>query len=117
MLFLIVVLLVGGYAVVASWAVRHGGPPRLGLVAAGALILIVLAALLVGHRYAVPSVPRLLLYALAFLGPIVLVPTMLLWRQAATEAARNAALGTALVGALAGLLCGWLLLVYGLGVW
>lgn len=59
----------------------------------------------------------MLLYALAFLGPIVLVPTMLLWHQAATGAVRNATLGTALVGALAGLLCGWVLLVYGLGVW
>ncbi|OLC14526.1 MAG: hypothetical protein AUH29_10030 [Candidatus Rokubacteria bacterium 13_1_40CM_69_27] len=117
MLFLIVVLLVGGYAVVASWAVRHGGQPRLGAVAAGALMLVALAALLAGHRYAVPSMPRLLLYALAFMGPIVLVPTVLLWRQAAIGATRNAMLGTALLGALAGLLCGWVLLVYGLGVW
>lgn len=110
-------LLVGGYAVTANWAMRHGGPARLGFVAAGTLLLVSLATMLLGIHYGVPSMPRLLQFVLVLTGPVVLVPTVVLWWRAKRGTTRNATLGIALLGALAGLFCGWVLVVYVIGFW
>ena len=106
-----VAVFVAGYAAAVSWAARRGRGALLG-AAAVMLLLVVAGALLLGHRHAVPSVPRLLLHALAFLGPAVLLPPLLLWRHAG-----GPALPRALVGTVGGLLARWVLVVFGLRVW
>ncbi len=117
MVFLFVVVLVVGYAVVAGRLAREGGAGRLGIAALCALSIVALAATFLGWWYAVPSFARLLAYAMALTGPAVLLPTVLLWGRIAAGAARDGALATALLGALAGSVCGFLLVVYGLRVW
>ena len=113
MILAFIVVFLAGYIAVMGWAARRGRGAV--LAAAGATLgLVVLAALLLGQRYAVPSIPRLLLFALAFLGPAVVLPPLLLWRPAATG---GPALSLALLGAVAGLLGGWVLVVFGLRVW
>ena len=51
---------------------------------------------------------------LAFLGPAVVLPPLLLWGRAEAGAPT---LGLALVGTIAGLLAGWVVVVFGLRVW
>jgi len=113
MILAFVVVFLTGYVAVMGWAVRRGRG-ALVATAGAALALVVLGALLLGHRYAVPSIPLLLLFALTFVGPAVVLPPLLLWRRAA---AGGPALGLALLGAVAGLLGGWVLVVFGLRVW
>jgi hypothetical protein len=110
-----VVLLVVGYAAAASWAVSGGGRRRLWATATAMLVVIVLAAILLGWYYAVPSLRSMLLYAVAFTGPIAVVPTVLL--SLAKPSARARPFPVALVGACLGLGCGWALAVFGLRVW
>lgn len=117
MIFLYIAFLVVAYAVAASWAVSHGGPRRLWLTGSVTLLLVVVAVVILGRHYAVPSFARLLVYAMVFTGPVVVVPTVLL---SFTKAPRPAWLGrlpAALLGACIGVVCGWVLLVFGLGVW
>ncbi len=116
MIFLYVVLLVVAYAVAASWAVSHGGRRRLWLTGSATLVLLAAAAVGLGRHYAVPSVARLLLYKMAFTGPVVVVPTVLLSLSKAppTWAGR---LPVAVLGACIGIICGWVLVVFALGVW
>ena len=116
MILLFVVLFLAAYVPAVSWAAR-GGQGRLARMTAGVLALLLAAALLLGHRYAVPSLPRLLLFALAFVGPAVVLPALLLWPRAAIGGAAGATLGLSLFGAMAGLLAGWAIVVYGLRVW
>lgn len=116
MIFLYAVLLVVAYAVAASWAVSHGSRRRLWLTALATLVLLGAAAVLLGRHYAVPSLGRLLLYKMAFTGPVVVVPTVLL----SFSKARPTWVGwlpVALLGACIGIICGWVLVVFGLGVW
>jgi hypothetical protein len=108
-----VVVFLAAYVAAAAWAAGRGRAP-LAAVAALALAIVVLSALVLGHQYAVPSIPRLLLFKLAFVGPAVVVPFLLLWPRAAPG---HAPLGLALLGAVGGLLAGWVIVVFGLGVW
>ncbi|MGH7539836.1 MAG: hypothetical protein ACRELC_02435 [Gemmatimonadota bacterium] len=105
-----------GYPAAASWAVRRGGTRLLLFVAAAALGLIVSAGLWLGVRHET-DIPRLLSYALVLMGPVVVIPTLLLARPGRARASGHLTLGTALLGALVGLICGWLLVVYRLRVW
>ncbi len=116
MIFLYVVVLVVAYAVAASWAVSHGGGRRLWFTGSATLLLLVAVGVLLGQHYAVPSLARLLLYKMAFTGPIVIVPTVLLSFSKArpTWAGR---LPVAVLGGCIGSICGWVLVVFGLGVW
>lgn len=116
MIFLFVVILVGGYAVAAHWAVRHG-QGRLWFTAAAALLLIALGSVLVGRYYGVPSLWRLLLYVMALAGPIVFVPTTMLSFATAARSTLWAALPTAILGACLGLVCGFVIVVFWLRVW
>jgi hypothetical protein len=112
-----VVVFLAAYVAAAAWAAGRGRAP-LAAVAALALAIVVLSALVLGHQYAVPSIPRLLLFKLAFVGPAVAVPFLLLWPRAVPgHAAGGAPLGLALLGAVGGLLAGWVIVVFGLGVW
>jgi len=114
--FLFIVILVGGYAMAASWAVRSG-PFRLWLMASTALLLIVAGGVVLGRYYAVPSLPRLLLYAVTLTGPIVIVPTAMLSFATATRPTWAQAIPTAVLGACLGFVCGLVIVVFGLRVW
>ena len=112
-----VVVFLGAYVAAAAWAAGRGRA-QLATVAGLALAIVVLSALFFGYQYAVPSIPRLLLFKLAFVGPAVVLPFLLLWpRTAPGHAAGGAPLGLTLLGAIGGLLAGWVIVVFGLGVW
>lgn len=113
---LFVVILVGGYALAANWAARHG-QGQLWLTAAATLLLIALGSVLLGRYYAVPSTRRLLLYTMALAGPIVFVPTAMLSFATAVRSTLATALPTAILGACLGLVCGFVIVVFGLRVW
>jgi len=116
MMFLFVAVLVAGYAVAASWAAPHGRS-RLWLTATATLLLIVAGGVLLGRYYAVPSVPRLLLYAVALTGPIVIVPATMLSFTTGTRAQLATALPTAALGAGLGVVIGFVIVIFGLWVW
>ncbi|HEY2995092.1 MAG TPA: hypothetical protein VGM22_19940 [Methylomirabilota bacterium] len=113
MILAFIVVFLAGYVAAAAWGARRGRRPLVS-VAGATLAIIVLGSLFLGHQYAVPSVPLLLLYMLAFLGPAVVLPPLLLWGRAEAGAPT---LGLALVGTIAGLLAGWVVVVFGLRVW
>ena len=116
MILLFVAIVVVGYAVAASRAAFHG-TNRLWVTAIVSLLLISIAVAFLGWYYAVPSIPRLLLYGLTLTGPIVCVPTtMLLFTPAARPAAATS-LPKALLGACLGCACGFLFAVFGLRGW
>ena len=116
MMLLFLIILVAAYAATASWA-SHYGQARLWLTAAAAFLLIVAFAVMLGRRFDVPSLFRLLLYALTLTGPIVLVPTAMLSLFASSKPAPVKALPTAILGACLGLACGFVMAVFGLGMW
>ena len=117
MILAAVVVFLGAYVSAAAWAAGRGRAHLAG-VAAVALAIVVLSALVLGHHYAVPSIPRLLLFKVAFVGPAVVLPSLLLWpRAAAGGAVGGASMGLALIGTIAGLLAGWVIVVFGLRVW
>jgi hypothetical protein len=116
MMFLFVILLVAGYAVAASWAAPHGRN-RLWLTAIASILLIVVASAFLGRHYTVPSLPSLLLYAVALTGPIVFVPTTMLSLTIRTRSTLATALPTAVLGACLGFACGFVIVVFGLRVW
>lgn len=107
------VILVGGYAVAANWAVRDS-QGRLWLTAGIAMALIVLGSGLLGRYYSVPSPGRLLLYTMVLAGPVVLVPTSILSFAAAKQPKVATALPTAILGAVLGLVFGIVIVVFGL---
>lgn len=116
MIVLVTVVLLIGYGLVATRACA-GGARRLWLTAVGALLLVVAVAGLAGQSYAVPSVPRLVLYVVAFTGPVVVVPTLVLsWRMIADLPA-GARLAAAVIAGCVGLAGGFFLTVFGVGVW
>lgn len=80
------------------------------------LLVICGAGVMLGVYHSVPSIPRLLLYALTVTLPAVLLPTLLL-ALCQHDANSGRTFGVALAGAMVGLLCGWLLAIYGLRVW
>lgn len=109
-------VVVTGYGLVATRA-SAGGARRLWLTAVGALLLVVAVAGLAGQSYAVPSVPRLVLYVVAVTGPAVVVPTLVLsWRVVAALPA-GARLAAAVMAGCVGLAGGFFLTVFGVGVW
>ena len=73
MITLFVLPLILSFAPVAVWAIRTGGPRRLWLLCVLALLVDLLAALILSVAYAVPSVWRVVLLFLVFVGPPVLL--------------------------------------------
>lgn len=116
MMFLLVVILLGAFVVVASRVARHG-PGRLWFTAFVTLLLIALGSVLLGRYYDVPSVSRLLLYAVALTGPGVLVPTTMLSFAPVRALTLAKVLSTAILGACLGLALGLIIVVFGLKVW
>jgi len=116
MLFLLAVVLVVGYPIAASRSMG-GGVRRLWSTASVALLLILAGAVALGRYHAVPSLWRLLMYAAALTGPVVLIPTVLLTVVPPRGAVGSKTLPTAMVGACLGLVCGFVIVVFGLGIW
>jgi hypothetical protein len=117
MLTLFVLPLILAFAPVAVWAFRTGGLRRLWLLGAFALLALILAALVLSAVYSVPSVWRVVLYFLVFVGPSVLFTNAALTVASAFESALWTQLIAAFVGSLVGLAVGFVAAVYGLGVW
>jgi hypothetical protein len=117
MLTLFILPLILAYAPAAVWALRAGGPQRLGLLGAFALLALILMALVLASVYSVPSSWRVVLYFLSFVGPSVLFTNAALTVVDAFDSAVWTQLIAAFVGSLAGLAVGFVAAVYGLGVW
>jgi hypothetical protein len=84
MITLFVLPLILAFAPVAGWALRVGGLRRLWLLCALTLLAFLLVALFLSAVYSVPSVWRVIVYFLAFVGPSILFATGSLtrWRVA-----------------------------------
>jgi hypothetical protein len=117
MLTLFVLPLILAFAPAAVWALRAGGLRRLWLLGAFALLALIPVALVLSAVYSVPSVWRVLLYFLVFVGPSVLFTNAALTVAGAFERALRTQLITAFVGSLVGLAVGFVVAVYGSGVW
>ena len=72
MLTLFILPLILAFVPAAVWALRAGGLRRLWLLGAYALLALILVALVLSAVYSVPSVWRVILYFLVFVGPSVL---------------------------------------------
>ena len=116
MIFLLLAVLIGGYAVAASWAVCRG-LGRLWSTATASLLLIVAGGIIIGRYYSVPSLSRLLLYVVVLTAPVVLVPTVMLSLSRTPRLTFAKPFPTAILGACVGFVCGWVVVVYGLRVW
>lgn len=116
MLALFAATLIGGYAFASSWAVRRGRSALL-MAASAALLTLVGGATFLGLWYSVPSTLRLIVYVLGFMGPIIVVPTVLLWHRAKDAPPSASLLALALVGAGLGFAIGYVIVVFGIGVW
>jgi hypothetical protein len=117
MLTLFVLPLILAFAPAAVWAFRAGGLRRLWLLGAFALLVLILVALVLSAVFSVPSVWRVVLYFLVFVGPSMLFTNAALTVASAFESALWTHLITAFVGSLIGLAVGFVVAVYGLGVW
>ncbi len=118
MITLFVVLLILAFGPAAVWALRAGGLRRLWSLCALTFVAVVLGALVLSAVYSVPSVWRVVLYFLGFVGPSVLFATGsltlasgLAWRRLPLQ------LITAFAGSMIGLAVGIVVVVYVLGVW
>ena len=116
MLALFVLPLILAFAPAAVWAFRAGGLRRLWLLGAFALLALILAALVLSASYSVPTVWRVVLYFLVFVGPSVLFTNVALTVASAFESALWTQLIAAFVGSLVGLAVGFVAAVYGLGI-
>jgi hypothetical protein len=117
MLMLFVLLLILAFAPAAVWALRAGGLRRLWLLGAFALLALILVALVLSAVYSVPSVWRVVLYFLVFVGSSILFTNAALTVAGAFERALWTQLITAFVGSLIGLAVGLVVTLYGSGVW
>jgi hypothetical protein len=117
MLTLFILPLILAFAPAAVLAFRAGGLWRLWLLGVFALLALILVALVLSAVYSVPSVWRVVLYFLVFVGPSVLFTNAALTVVSVFESALWTQLITALVGNLVGLAVGFVVAVYGLRVW
>ncbi len=93
-----------------------GGLRGLWLFCALALLAILLLALLLSAVYSVPSVWRVIVYSLAFVGPSILFTTGSLTLAGGLAKTLLAQLIAAFAGSLIGLTVGFVVAVYALGV-
>lgn len=117
MITLFILPLILAFSPVAVWALRVGGLRWLWLLCDLALLALILLALLLSAVYSVPSVWRVILNFLVFVGPSILLATSSL--TLARGFARTLALQliTAFAGSIIGLAVGFIAVVYVLGVW
>jgi hypothetical protein len=117
MITLFVLPLILAFAPIAVWALRVGGPKRLWLLCAIALLALVVAALMLSAMYSVPSSRRVVYYSLASVGPSVLFATGSLAAANAFARSLPVQLIAALAGSLIGLAVGFVIVIYALGIW
>jgi hypothetical protein len=118
MITLFVLPLVLAFGPVAVWVLRMGGLRWLWLLCALALLAVILLALLLSAVYSVPSMWRVVIYFLGFVGPSILLSTSSL--TLASGFARRTLplqLVIAFAGSIIGLGLGLVVVVYVLGVW
>lgn len=117
MITLFIFPLILAFSPAAVWALRVGGLRRLWLLCALALLAVLLLALLLSAVYSVPSVRRVIVYFLAFLGPSILFATCTLTLVSGFARTLLVQLITAVAGSIIGLGAGFIVVVYVLGVW
>jgi hypothetical protein len=117
MITLLILPLILAFSLAAVWTLRVGGVRRLWLVCALALLAVLLLALLLSAVYSVPSVWRVIVYFLAFLGPSILFATGALALASGLARTLLVQLITAFAGSVIGLGAGFIVVVYVLGVW
>jgi hypothetical protein len=117
MITLFVLPLILAFAPEAVWALRVGGLRWLWLLCALALLALLLVALLLSAVYSVPSVWRVVLYSLGFVGPSILFATSLLTLASGFARTLPLQLIAVFAGSMIGLGVGFVVVVYALGVW
>ena len=117
MLTLFVLPLILAFAPAAVWAFRAGGLQRLWVLGAFALLALILAALLLSAVYSVPSVWRVVLYSLGFVGPSILFATSLLTLASGFARTLPLQLITVFAGSMIGLGVGFVVVGCASGVW
>jgi len=117
MLSLIVLPLVLGYGPAAVWALVTGGTRGLWTLCSGALVAVMLVALLLSAVYSVPSTPMVVVYMLTLLGPAILLSTGFLALANASTRSRAAHTAASLAGVVIGLLAGLGVAIFSLRVW
>ena len=117
MITLYVVPLVLAFGPAAVWALRVGGLRRLWLLCALVLLTVVLGALVLSAVYTVPSLWRVVLYFLGFVGPSILFATASLTLASGFARTLPLQLVTAFAGSMVGFAVGFVAVVYVLGVW
>jgi hypothetical protein len=117
MITLFVLPLILAFAPVAVWALRTGSLRRLWLLCALALLADLLAALVLSAVYTVPSVWRVVLYFLTFVGPSILFTAGSLTLAGGFARILPLQLVVAFAGSLIGLAIGFAVAVYGPVVW
>ena len=114
---LFVVPMVLAFGPVAVWALRVGGLRRLWMLCALALLAVLFLALVLSAVYSVPSVWRVVLYFLGFVGPSILFATASLTLASGFARTLPLQLLTAFAGSMIGLAVGFVAVVYVLGAW
>ncbi len=104
-------------SLVTVLALRVGGLRLLWLLCALTLLAIILLALFLSAVYSVPSVWRVVLYFLGFVGPSILFATGSLTLASGFGRTLPLQLVTAFAGSMIGLAVGFAVVVYVLGVW
>ena len=117
MITLFIVPLILAFSPVAVWALRVGGLRRLWLLCVLALIVVLFLALFLSAVCSVPSVWRVVLYFLGFVGPPILFATGSLTFASGFARTLSLQLITAFAGSMIGLAVGIVVVVYVLGVW
>ncbi len=117
MITLFVVPLILAFGPAAVWALRVGGLRLLWLLCALTLLAVILLALFLSAVYSVPSVWRVVLYFLGFVGPQILITTGSLTLASGFAKTLPLQLIVAFAGSMIGLGVGFVVVVYVLGVW
>ncbi len=104
-------------SLVTVLALRVGGLRLLWLLCALTLLAIILLALFLSAVYSVPSVWRVVLYFLGFVGPSILLATGSLTLASGFTRTLPLQLITAFAGSIIGLAAGFVVIVYVLGAW
>ncbi len=109
--------LVLAFSPAAVWALRVGGLRRLWSLCAVAVLAVALVALFLSAIYSVPSVWRVVLYFLGFVGPSILLATGSLTLASSFARTLPLQLITAFAGSMVGLAIGLVVVVYVFGMW
>ena len=117
MITLFMLPLVLAFSPLAVWALKAGGPRRLWMLCALALLAVLFLALLLSGVYSVPSPWRVVLYFLVFVGPSILLATGLLALSRGFARTLPLRLIAAIAGSVIGLGVGFVAAIYVVGGW